>query len=134
MPTKVTMRLEGFDALQRALTRAPELVKALSGAAVQASAFSIAQRARSLVPVASGDLQASIEAASTGTTGRVGVIDLGGPLGPRRYWRYVEYGTVRRPARPFFRPAADEESDAFIGRMRAIGPRLERDLSAGRFL
>lgn len=124
------MKLEGFEALQRALRRAPELVAALSANAVEASTFAIAQRARALVPVATGDLKAAIE----GTARGVGLVALGGPLGPMRYWRYVEFGTAHRPARPFFRPAADLESQAFIARMRAIGPRLERDLSGGRFL
>jgi HK97 gp10 family phage protein len=131
---KVTMTLQGFDAVQRAISRAPDLVAALAGNAVQASTFAVAQRARSLVPVSSGDLKAAIEATSTGTSGRVGLVAIGGPLGPMRYWRYVEYGTAHRSARPFFRPAADLESAAFIGRMRAIGPRLERDFSTGRFL
>jgi HK97 gp10 family phage protein len=131
---KVTMRLEGFETLQRALARAPDLVAALSSDAVQASSFAVAQRARALVPVASGDLRAAIESTSSGTNGRVGLVALGGPLGPTRYWRFVEFGTARHPARPFFRPAADIESQLFINRMRAIGPRLERDLTAGRFL
>lgn len=134
MATKVTMQLEGFSALQRALTRVPDQVATLSATAVQVSTFAVAQRARAMVPVASGDLKSAIEGASSGTSGRVGLVALGGPLGPMRYWRFVEFGTARRPARPFFRPAADVESQGFIDRMRAIGPRLERDFSTGRFL
>lgn len=132
--TKVTMKLEGFEQLQGALKSAPERVKTYASDAVEASAFSIAQRARALVPVATGDLKAAIESASTGTSGRVGLVALGGPTGPSYYWRFVEFGTVRHPAHPFFRPAADIESEVFINRMRAIGPKLERDMSAGRFV
>jgi HK97 gp10 family phage protein len=49
------------------------------------------------------------------------------------YWRYVEFGTRYMAAQPFFRPAAEEERNAFIQRMRDVGPRLERDLSVSRF-
>lgn len=134
MATKVTMKLEGMEALQRALQRTPNLVASLSADAVQVSSFAVAQRARALVPVATGDLKAAIELSSTGTSGRVGLVALGGPAGPMRYWRWVEFGSARRPARPFFRSAADIESTGFINRMRAIGPRVERDFASGRFL
>jgi HK97 gp10 family phage protein len=126
------MTLEGFESLQRALVRAPELVKTHAASAVAASAFAVAQRARALVPVASGDLKASIESASTGLSGRIGLVALGGPTGPSYYWRFVEYGTKYVPARPFFRPAVESEREGFIDRMRKIGPTLERDLTSGR--
>lgn len=134
MATKVTMKLEGFDAIQRAITHAPDVVANLSATAVQASTFALAQRARALAPVLSGDLKSAIEGTSKGLSGRVGLVALGGPLGPMLYWLFVEYGTVHHRAQPFFRPAADLESQGFIDRMRAIGPRLERGFSSGRFL
>lgn len=124
------MKLEGFAPLQRALVAAPELARTHASSAVAASTFAVAQRARALVPVDSGDLQRSITTSNIvrGLTGRVG---LNTP--DTSYWRYVEFGTRFMPARPFFRPAAEMERESFIQRMRAIGPRLERDLSASRF-
>lgn len=125
------MALEGFDSLQRAISSAPAVVKAHASSAVNASVFSVAQRARALVPVRSGQLRSQIEASRvvTGLTGGVGIVSKAG-----FYWRFVEFGTVNMAAQPFFRPAAEAESSVFIDRMRAIGPKMERDLSAGRFV
>lgn len=127
------MKLEGFEPLQRALVRAPEMVKTHATSALTTSAYSIAQRAKSLVPVATGTLQRAI-------TYRVSRDGLSSNVGLEKsdfestfYWRFVEFGTRFLPARPFFRPAAEMERDVFIQRMRSIGPRLERDLSASRF-
>lgn len=64
-----------------------------------------AERARQIVPVESGDLRDSIEGDvvldSRGFTGRVNAFD----------WKahFVEFGTVRRRARPFIRPAVEAE-------------------------
>lgn len=127
---KVTVTLTGFDALQRALAGAPEAVRDMSSSAIASSAFAIAQRARALVPVASGDLKRAI-ATSMVARGLTGSVGLSTPDTP--YWRYVEFGTRFMAARPFFRPAAEMERDSFVQRMRDIGPRLERDLSTGRF-
>jgi HK97 gp10 family phage protein len=121
------MSLEGFEPLQEALKRAPELVKSMSADAVQRSSFAVAQRAKHHAPVRSGDLKRAIDAAARGLSGRVGLnTDL-------KYWRFVEFGTKYMSAQPFFRPAADEESNEFVKRLRAIGQRLERDFSTGRY-
>lgn len=126
---KVTIQLDGMQALQRAITRAPDVVKAHAGDAVASTSFAVAQRAKALAPVATGTLKGAITAqASKGLTGGV-------TIGPQAfYWRFVEYGTQRTSARPFLRTAAEMESNAFIQRMRAIGPKLEKDFSGGRFL
>lgn len=126
--TKVTMRLEGFDALQRAIVKAPNVVKAHAGSAVGATAFAVAQRMRSLVRVDTGRLRQAIEVSSRGLSGRV----LINPSG--FYWPFLEYGTVRMAARPFVRPAAEAETSDFLTRVRDIGKKLERDWSAGRFV
>lgn len=124
------MSLEGFGPFQRALAQAPEVVRTHASSAVASSTFAIAQRARALVPVDTGDLQRSITTSTVvrGLTGRIGL-----STPDTSYWRYVEFGTRFMPARPFFRPAAEMEREGFIQRMRSIGPRLERDLSTGRF-
>lgn len=126
------MTLEGFERTMKALQSAPEVVRSLSSAAINTSTFAIAQRARALVPVDTGKLKNAIEANKvvTALTGSVGVNKSVDAF----YWRFVEFGTKHMAARPFFRPAAEEERDRFIQRMRDIGPQLERDLTAGRFL
>jgi HK97 gp10 family phage protein len=125
------MKLEGFAPLQRALVRAPDLVRVHASSAVASSTFAVAQRAKALVPVSTGNLKRAIGTTRTvnGLTGNVGITDASA-----YYWRYVEFGTRHAPARPFFRPAAESERDGFIQRMRQIGGRLERDLSSGRLL
>jgi len=126
---KVTMTLTGMEGLQRALTSAPDLVKVGASDAVQKTAFSVAQRARALVPVRSGALKDHIGWASRSTSGRVGVEGGKGAQDPSHYWRYVEFGTRYMPARPFFRPAADAEADTYVERLRRVGRDLERDFS-----
>lgn len=125
------MKLEGFVPLQRALLRAPDVVRVHASSAVAASTFAVAQRARSMVPVSSGTLKRAIATTRTvsGLTGNVGVGD-----SQAFYWKYVEFGTRHMPARPFFRPAAEGEREAFTDRIRQIGPRLQRDLTTGRNL
>jgi HK97 gp10 family phage protein len=127
---KITMKLEGMERTLRALHQAPEVARVHASSAVASSTFAVAQKARALVPVDSGVLKRSIESSRTvnGLTGRVGVSAEG------FYWRFVEYGTINMAARPFFRPAAESEQSPFIQRMREIGPRMERDLAAGRFV
>jgi HK97 gp10 family phage protein len=136
---KVTATLEGFEATKRAIAAVPELAKVLASDAVAKSTFSVEQSARALAPRGlTGRLKASITSKATATAGRVGIAGSvsSSPKfkGPEAYWRFVEYGTVRVPARPFFRPAAEREKDPFIARMKAIGPKLERDMSSGRTL
>ena len=135
----VTMTLDGMAPLQRALKTAPDQVALHAADAVQVSSFAIAQRARSLVPVRSGALKSSITVAARGTIGRVGIgrVDVaGGGKGrsPEVYWRFVEFGTRYHPARPFFRPAAAAEESDYVARIKAIGPKLERDLATSRTL
>lgn len=128
---KVRMTLEGFESTRRALVAAPELARVHASSAVAASTFAVTQRARALVPVDTGALKAAIDSTRvvSGLQGRVGISGSGAS-----YWRFVEFGTRKMQAQPFFRPAAEQERAAFIQRMREIGPKIERDLSLGRFL
>lgn len=126
---KVTMKLDGMEALQRAIVAQPVRVKAYASDAVSASTFAIAQRMRATVPVRSGVLKSQI----TPIVGRAS-LSARIEIAPEAfYWRFVEYGTVRVGARPFIRPAADQESTTFIGRIRDIGEKLERDFATSRF-
>jgi HK97 gp10 family phage protein len=121
------MTLHGFDALQRALATAPEVVRTQTADAVSATAFAIAQRMRTLAPRASGTLRSAIQARSRGTSGRV---EIGSEA---FYWRFLEYGTKQMAARPFVRTSAEFESATFLARIRAIGQRLEQTWGTGRF-
>lgn len=128
--SKVTMQLDGVEALQRAITAAPEAVKVLTADAVAKTAFAIAQRAKVLVPVRTGTLQRAIVSSATPTNGRVGIEK--GPA--RRYWHMVEHGTVTMSAHPYFRPAADAEEPVFLRRIQDISTKLERGFASGSYL
>lgn len=122
------MKLEGMEALQRAVTRAPDTLKAHMGTAIATTTYAIASRMKSMVPVATGTLRAAIESTTRGMNGRVLIQP------SAYYWRFIEYGTKYQTARPFIRPSTEAESGQFEQRIRAIGPKLERDFSSGRFI
>lgn len=126
--TKVTMKLEGLETLQRALTAAPHALRRHTSDVIRETTWQVADRMRQRVPVRTGTLLSEIEAHVPVTRGVVGRIT----IGPEAwYWRFVEYGTVRVPARPFIRPATDEESGPFLARINAMVPSLERDMITG---
>jgi HK97 gp10 family phage protein len=128
---KVTMKLEGMEALQRAIKAAPDAVKVLTADTVAKTAFAIAQRARVLVPVRTGTLKRAIASSSTPTNGRIG-IEAGSPA--KRYWHMVEHGTIQMSAHPYFRPAADSEEPIFLRRIQDISAKLERGFASGSYL
>ena len=129
------MTLHGADALKAAIQRNPELVRSHMSTVIARTATAVAQRARASAPVATGALRQSIGASSRGLSGRVDVA-AGTIQGqrPELYWRFIEYGTVKMPARPLFRAATEAEFPFLEQRVRAIVPLLERDFSAGRLL
>lgn len=117
------MKLEGIESLKRAVTESPKELKRWSSDAVRQSTWAIADKMRKRAPVRSGTLLSSIDArvpVATGLTGRVFI------EGDAFYWRFLEYGTVKMTARPFVRPAAEEESNPYIERFRDVGRKLER--------
>lgn len=125
--TRLTVSLSGFEALQRAFATAPALVQARAKVAVTTTVATIASRARALVPRDSGALHRAIAWEVDDLAGAVGVdtVDV-------FYWVFIEFGTKYKAARPFFRPAAEMESDPFLQRMRAIGDDLDRAFTLGR--
>ena len=128
----MTMSLEGFEQTRQAFVKAPALFKVHASSVVAVTTFAIAQRARALVPVGEGNLKAAIEGSKPTAGGLIGKV--GTSTKDVYYWRFVEFGTKHMTARPFFRPAAELESRLYVERLRAIGPRIERDLSVGRTL
>lgn len=120
--SRTTVKLEGFDELERALVE--ELPRATSKNVLRRSAIAamarVEERAKQLVPLDKGELRDSIRtkvarakrqrgsvkfAASSGVEVHTG--PTGRPEGGNAAWQ--EYGTVKMPAQPFMRPAADEE-------------------------
>lgn len=132
---KVTMTLVGLEALKAAVSRCPDVVRAHMGDVIAATSFAVAQRARSLAPVQTGALKSAITSTARGLSGRVGLT--GGMINGRRpdkYWRFVEFGTVKMAARPLFRAATEGESPGFEQRIRGIVPKIERDFASSRFV
>jgi HK97 gp10 family phage protein len=128
-----TMRLIGLESLQALLRTEPARVRSAVSRVIATTAFSLTQRARASVPVDTGALQASLRSYASGMTGGV-VVESGFIRGrqPEVYWRFVEYGTVRVPARPFLRAAAESELPTFEARIRSLASDIERDLSLSR--
>lgn len=126
--SKVTMKLEGMEALQRAIVNAPEAAKNHSKDAVSRSTFAIYNKMRarwSGGPYSTGGLVLALGWSAPGLTGRI-------TIGPGAfYWRFLEYGTVHMKAKPAIRPSTEEESTTFIKRMQDFGDKLERDWSSG---
>jgi len=96
MALRVNVDIEWNDAL------APEIEKAVAGASVKA-AEAVAADARRLVPVDSGELQASIKAMKSKFKDGGAIILAGNKKA--FYAHMIEYGTVKKAAKPFLRPA-----------------------------
>jgi HK97 gp10 family phage protein len=120
--------LEGFKETSRKLRAIPEETREQAYEAIRVTTFSARQRAVAGAPRASGTLKSSIYSTTHGLTGRV----LVSPAA--FYWRFIEYGTRFQPARPFVRPAAEAETNAFNERVRQIGMATERSWESGRSL
>jgi len=118
----ISVDVTGTAELNRKLRRLSDLVVHLSGEKVIGSCRRIVATAKELVPVRTGELQRALTYSTEGTRGWVGV-RMASPA--RVYWRFVEFGTVRYPAHPYFRPAAEAERSRFEAAMREIGSSLE---------
>lgn len=130
---RVDFKLSGFDELERALVE--EFPKATSKNILRRTGIAamkrIESRAKELAPKQEGALAASIAtkpvkakrisssrfAAQTGVTIATGPTSRK-PDGPGGNAAWQEFGTVKMPANPFMRPAADAEGQAVIGDVR----------------
>lgn len=112
----LSFKIEGGKQLERALKRiGPEFEKKIAKSAVRAGANVIAKEARLLAPDESGTLKRSIKVVARSK--RVGdavasVVTRSGKRWTARgmnawYAGMVEFGTEKRPATPFLRPALD---------------------------
>lgn len=123
-----TMTIGGLEALQEAIKETPKIVKKHVAGAIRESTFAVADRMRRLAPHRTGELLSAITATVSTGSGLSGSVGFDNPW--VFYWRFLEYGTVRMPPRPFIRPAAEAEAPRYIQRIQAIGPALENDVAA----
>lgn len=119
------MQLSGVKELQRALKESSVAAVAEIEQAIAASTFSMTQRMRSLAVERTGRLKRAISGKATGLNGRVTI------SGDAFYWRFLEYGTIHMPARPFVRQSVEEEAPQFESRLRKVASNLERNFASG---
>jgi len=123
---KVTMQLDGMEALKRAVTEAPKELRRHMSAAIRASTNAVADEMRRFASehAQSGALLQSIEAkVPASATGLSASVEINREA---YHWIFLEYGTVRMSARPFIRPAAERETPRFLARVDNVGTLLER--------
>lgn len=98
----------GLHEANRALRKLPEFAKAEAQQVMDVTAFQVAQRAKAAAPVLTGTLQRAI----TWQRRERSLSAVAGIDNPHAFhWKFVEYGTVRMAARPFWRPAAEGMAD-----------------------
>lgn len=118
--------LEGMEQTLRAMRRAPDVFRKHISVGVGVSTLRLANAARNKAPVATGNLKNNIDAdhADGTLTGNVGIRDQSEAF----YWYFIEFGTVNLTARPFFRPAMEEEQARFIREVSDAGVSAEHEL------
>lgn len=85
-------------------------VRTAASREVMTSLIKIESGAKRRCPVRTGRLRSSIHTEIES--------DLSGSVGTNvEYGPHVEWGTVKRPARPFLYPAFDEETPLLVGRL-----------------
>lgn len=125
----VTVKIRNKDRLLRALkAKVPKLQAAIEVANLQ-SAQEIAEMAQRLVPVDEGDLRDSIVATAAGQISPGGVeVPAGGARVSTADYKaaWVEFGTVKSRAQPFFFPSYRANRKRARSRVgRAIGKALK---------
>lgn len=123
--TRVTVSLEGFEDVRRAVERVPEAARVVLSDVIAKSTFAVYRRVLATVPVDTGLLKSTITGTSRGLFGHIRTAQ------SNFYWRFIEYGTKYRAARPFLRSAAESETSAFLERTRQAARALERDFTSG---
>jgi HK97 gp10 family phage protein len=125
----VTITITGIGEVERILSEiAPRHAGNLMRATVLAVAGKVRDEARQNAPVATGKLKKAIKSKRKKSP----------PDEPRAevfvqdayYWRFVEYGTVKRRAQPFLLPAkekVDAEKERIL--VEEFGKKLERALA-----
>lgn len=121
-------RLVGVNRVRRTLRRIPEDARSGIRSALAAGADLMLNTAQSLVPVDSGLLrsQLRVQISRDGLGARIGLI---GKRANRKayYGRFIEDGTVKKPARPFLAPAFELHKGEVIEAVsKAMADTLEK--------
>jgi len=106
-------------------------------AALRAGAKIIVRQAKALAPVDSGALKKHIRARAN-RKGKRGCVDISIGVFARKgqdypyYWRFLELGTCNLSARPFLRPALDNQQIQVIEAIRKkLKQRIDAEISQG---
>lgn len=129
----IEIKIEGMEGLQKAFAVLPKELhaKALKPA-VSAAAAVVRKQAKANAPVDEGTLRKAIyqtrSRSESGTFQETAIVGVRFGRKYRRrgqdawYWRFLEFGTVKMPARPFLRPAFEstkqQQLDAIVTRLR----------------
>ncbi len=119
----VSVKLLGAKELDRKLRKLePKIGKKVIKGALREAAKMILKVAKQKVPVDTGALKKDLKVrAMKRKKGRYGVLigtAAGWGKGKTFYGAYLEFGTSKRPAKPFLRPAFDETKEAVIRRLK----------------
>ncbi len=113
--------LIGRKEADRAISRLPEYVKGEVQIAATQTTVAIATRAAVLAPRSKDGSHGhppGFLATQIGWAASKGISAIVGVTRKAFYWKFLEYGTVKEQARPFFRPAADEERPRHLQRVK----------------
>lgn len=136
----MTVRLEGFRELERALNELPKSTgKAVLRRVAKGALQPMADRARSMAPVDRGDLRDAIMVSEKRTkrVARVNRFDKNSgiqmAMGPvsgdavLNYATFVEFGTIDTAAKPYMRPAWHGGKDEALDYIKAnLGREIDR--------
>lgn len=123
----IEVKLEGLDALMKRLdAMGAELRGPVLGAALKAAALPVLNAAKEKAPYKTGNLRRSLHVGEPRVSGGEASITVGTNV---PYARRLEYGFVgtdkrgrryNQPARPYLRPAFDENKDAAQAEAAAV--------------
>ena len=113
---KLRIKIEGAEDVLRAFDRFDKASRENLRTAVKKNANALRKAIKDRAPVDTGNLRDSIAA-------RFEKDGLGADVGPTRpkgsHAHFLEFGTVKMPARPFITPAAEEQRDKYLNDVRA---------------
>lgn len=126
-------RMTGATRLRRKLRRFPEEATAEVRTAISEAAEAVHAEALGRVPVDTGTLarNLSYRVSKDGLEARVGIL---GAKAKREayYGGFVEFGTSRKPARPYLRPALEQERAHFRPRINKAVTAAVRKIGTDR--
>ena len=112
----MSAELYGDKKLNTDLLKHRNAVKRRTGVALRAGGMLIRNAAQTKAPVLTGNLKRSINVEVI-ETGAVQLAIIGTEVS---YAPYLEYGTSKMSARPYLRPAFDEQQDAAIAEVESV--------------